>query len=67
MKQNAPCMLIILDGWGINSSKEGNAVKQANMPVLDALFAGCPHTELECSGEAVGLPTESWGIPKSDI
>jgi len=56
MKQNAPCMLIILDGWGINSSKEGNAVKQANMPVLDALFAGCPHTELECSGEAVGLP-----------
>jgi len=56
MKQKAPCMLMILDGWGINSNKEGNAVKQANMPVLDSLFASCPHTELKCSGEAVGLP-----------
>jgi 2,3-bisphosphoglycerate-independent phosphoglycerate mutase len=56
MKQKVPCMLMILDGWGINSKKEGNAVKQANMPVLDALLAECPHTELQCSGEEVGLP-----------
>jgi len=56
MKRKAPCMLMILDGWGINPNQEGNAVKQANTPNLDALFASCPHTELECSGEAVGLP-----------
>ncbi|MBW2181268.1 MAG: 2,3-bisphosphoglycerate-independent phosphoglycerate mutase, partial [Deltaproteobacteria bacterium] len=49
-------MLIILDGWGINQDKNGNAVKLANTPNLDGLFEEYPNTQLLCSGEAVGLP-----------
>jgi 2,3-bisphosphoglycerate-independent phosphoglycerate mutase len=49
-------MLIILDGWGINKDETGNAVKLARTPNLDGLFKDYPHTQLLCSGEAVGLP-----------
>ena len=51
-----PCMLIILDGWGINPGSEGNAVARAATPVMDRLLADYPSTSLKCSGEAVGLP-----------
>ncbi len=51
-----PCMLVILDGWGINPSPEGNAVAAANTPNLDRLFAEYPNTRLVCSGREVGLP-----------
>lgn len=56
MNTKKPCILIILDGWGINPSTKGNAVVQANTPYLSKLMASYPHTELTCSGEAVGLP-----------
>ncbi|MFP4446431.1 MAG: 2,3-bisphosphoglycerate-independent phosphoglycerate mutase, partial [Desulfosudaceae bacterium] len=54
--KNRPCVLIILDGWGINPSSEGNAIAAADTPYMDSLFAAYPHTRLKCSGEAVGLP-----------
>ncbi|MCD4804176.1 MAG: 2,3-bisphosphoglycerate-independent phosphoglycerate mutase, partial [Desulfobacterales bacterium] len=50
------CMLIILDGWGISSNSEGNAVMLAKTPYLDRLEKEYPHTSLLCSGKAVGLP-----------
>lgn len=49
-------MLIILDGWGIRSTTMGNAVSIADTPFLDELQSAYPHTQLACSGEAVGLP-----------
>jgi 2,3-bisphosphoglycerate-independent phosphoglycerate mutase len=49
-------MLIILDGWGINSKHSGNAIHLAKTPCLDELRDTYPLTELSCSGEAVGLP-----------
>ena len=49
-------MLIILDGWGINASDDGNAVHLARTPFLDRLKKNYPTTQLLCSGEAVGLP-----------
>jgi len=49
-------MLMILDGWGLRAEADGNAVKEANTPNLDALAASCPTTTLACSGAAVGLP-----------
>jgi len=49
-------MLVILDGWGINPDKKGNAVAAAKTPHLDRFFAEYPHTRLVCSGEDVGLP-----------
>lgn len=51
-----PCMLMILDGWGLRADAEGNAVKEAKTPNLDALAAHCPTTTLVCAGQAVGLP-----------
>ena len=51
-----PTLLLILDGFGVAPAGPGNAVSLAKTPVLDRLFATCPHTELACSGRAVGLP-----------
>ena len=56
-----PVVLIILDGWGINPRREGNAVALARTPFLDGLFASCPHAKLLCAGEAVGLPEGQMG------
>jgi 2,3-bisphosphoglycerate-independent phosphoglycerate mutase len=58
---NKSVMLIVLDGWGINLSKEGNAVAAARPPVYIALLRDHPHTELQASGEAVGLPAGQMG------
>ncbi|MDR3304587.1 MAG: 2,3-bisphosphoglycerate-independent phosphoglycerate mutase [Clostridiales Family XIII bacterium] len=56
-----PTMLMILDGWGYREEEYGNAVKQANTPVLDKLFAEHPHTLIHSSGLAVGLPDGQMG------
>ncbi len=48
--------LIIFDGWGIRAEREANAIAAANTPTMDRLWATQAHTELEASGEAVGLP-----------
>ncbi len=53
-----PAVLVVLDGWGHSSSYEGNAIAQAQTPNFDRLWKECPHTLLQASGEAVGLP---WG------
>lgn len=56
-----PVVLAILDGWGISEELTGNAVRQAATPNIDGLFARYPHTQLACSGEAVGLLSEQMG------
>ncbi len=53
MKEKA--LLIILDGFGINKSDYGNAIKKANKPNYDKFYNENPHSELIASGEAVGL------------
>ncbi len=53
--------LVILDGWGIAPPGPGNAVDLADTPVFDRLWAEYPHTRLEASGEAVGLPPGQMG------
>ncbi len=50
------CLLMILDGWGIDPSTNGNAVHIARTPCLDRLQNDYPATQLVCSGKAVGLP-----------
>lgn len=49
-------ILAILDGWGIASPGPGNAVAQANTPNMNKFWASFPHTQLQASGESVGLP-----------
>ncbi|MDO9264753.1 MAG: 2,3-bisphosphoglycerate-independent phosphoglycerate mutase, partial [Desulfosalsimonadaceae bacterium] len=53
---NGPCVLMILDGWGIGDDTDANAIASANTPFLDRLMAEYPRTRLLCSGPAVGLP-----------
>jgi 2,3-bisphosphoglycerate-independent phosphoglycerate mutase len=53
---NGPCVLMILDGWGIGDNTDANAITVANTPFLDSLMASYPQTHLLCSGPAVGLP-----------
>ncbi len=56
-----PLLLCIMDGFGINSADEGNAIKMAKTPNLDNLFANYPNTTLEASGMSVGLPEGQMG------
>lgn len=56
-----PVILIVLDGWGINPRKEGNAQLLAKTPALDKLFKEYPKTKLETSGLSVGLPEGQMG------
>lgn len=56
-----PVILIILDGFGVNPSKQNNAVLEAPTPRLDAYFSRYPHTLLNASGHAVGLPDGQMG------
>jgi 2,3-bisphosphoglycerate-independent phosphoglycerate mutase len=53
--------LVILDGWGCAPPGPGNAIELARTPVFDRLWAEFPHTTLEASGEAVGLPPGQMG------
>lgn len=52
--------LIILDGYGVESS-ESSAVQAANTPVWDGLLVGNPNSRIETSGMAVGLPDGQMG------
>lgn len=51
-----PIVLTILDGFGHNPKKTGNAIALAKTPHLDTWFKAYPHTLLRAAGEAVGLP-----------
>lgn len=53
-----PIVLAILDGWGVNSDKRGNAILQAKTPFIDELEKFHPFLLLNSSGISVGLP---WG------
>ena len=53
--------LVILDGWGLAPPGPGNAVELADTPAFDRLWAAYPHTQLDASGRAVGLPDGQMG------
>ena len=55
-----PLILMILDGFGI-AGADGNAIKAANKPNIDRLFAENPVTEIGASGMDVGLPDGQMG------
>ena len=51
-----PVMLVILDGFGLSSSTQDNAVALADTPHFDTIWANCPKTTLTAHGVDVGLP-----------
>ena len=56
-----PVCLIIMDGFGLADSGEGNAISLANTPNLDKIFAEHTVAQLQASGESVGLPAGQMG------
>jgi 2,3-bisphosphoglycerate-independent phosphoglycerate mutase len=56
-----PLLLMILDGWGINSNTAHNAVALAKTPNLTKYLNDYPHTAIRTSGMAVGLPEGQMG------
>lgn len=54
-------VLCILDGCGIREEKNGNAFANANKPTFDMLMNKYPHSVLQASGPAVGLPSGQMG------
>ena len=56
-----PTVLMILDGYGLNEKKEGNAVAEGKTPVMDKLMAEYPFVKGNASGMAVGLPDGQMG------
>ena len=56
-----PTVLMILDGYGLNSKVEGNAIAEAKTPVMDRLMAEYPFVRGNASGMAVGLPDGQMG------
>lgn len=54
-------LLMILDGFGYNPEKEGNAIANAKKPNIDALWQEYPHTLIQASGLSVGLPRGQMG------
>ncbi len=54
--QAGPLLHIVLDGWGIGSGDEGDAIAKAHTPTLDAFTRQHPHTTLYTHGHHVGLP-----------
>jgi len=56
-----PVLLAIFDGFGLNPSRAHNAWALAHTPHLDHYFSSWPHTALQASGRAVGLPDGQFG------
>jgi 2,3-bisphosphoglycerate-independent phosphoglycerate mutase len=56
-----PVVLIVLDGWGFRPVHDGNAIELGNTPIWHRLWQRAPHTLLEASGLAVGLPEGQMG------
>jgi len=58
---NKKVLLMILDGWGIATNKAVSAVDSAQTPFINSLYSRYPHSKLEASGLAVGLPVGQMG------
>lgn len=58
LEVKGPVLTIVMDGVGLAPEGEGNAVKRAYTPTLDALMKKYPTLKLKAHGTAVGLPSD---------
>lgn len=56
-----PLILVIMDGWGYRVETRHNAIAAARKPTWDKLWQQCPHSLLDASAAAVGLPDAQMG------
>ena len=54
-------LLIILDGYGLGDHKKDDAIFNTPTPYMDKLVAEYPNSQLQASGEDVGLPDGQMG------
>ena len=54
-------MLVILDGWGIGSGQKNDVIASTPTPYWDYLTKTYPMSQLQASGENVGLPDGQMG------
>ncbi|RMH61392.1 MAG: 2,3-bisphosphoglycerate-independent phosphoglycerate mutase [Zetaproteobacteria bacterium] len=52
-----PVILVVMDGWGLGSGGDDDAIAQAHTPVFDRLWSTYAHTSLRTHGHFVGLPS----------
>ncbi len=60
-QMNKKVILIIMDGWGIGNDPDVSAIAQAKTPFYNSALLKYPHSKLEASGLAVGLPLGQMG------
>ena len=58
---NKKALLMILDGWGIGKHGVGDVIYNTPTPYLDYITAVSAHSQLQASGEDVGLPDGQMG------
>ncbi len=54
-------LLVILDGWGIGDGSKADIISQTETPFYDKLRKEYPKSQLQASGENVGLPDGQMG------
>ena len=54
-------LLMILDGWGFGNQGKGDVIFNTPTPYWDYLMSTYPHSQLQASGENVGLPDGQMG------
>lgn len=54
-------LLMILDGWGLGDQGKDDVIFNTPTPYWDSLLAAYPHSQLQASGENVGLPDGQMG------
>ena len=54
-------LLMILDGWGIGNHTKGDVIYSTPTPYWDYLVSTYPNSQLQASGENVGLPDGQMG------
>jgi len=61
MDSKRKAILMILDGWGIGNKSESDVIFNGETPFIDSLLEKYPHSQLQTSGENVGLPEGQMG------
>jgi 2,3-bisphosphoglycerate-independent phosphoglycerate mutase len=56
-----PFVLVVLDGWGISNTTQGNPIREAKLPTFDKFNRYYPMTTLQASGISIGLPWNTAG------
>jgi 2,3-bisphosphoglycerate-independent phosphoglycerate mutase len=59
--RNRKLLFLILDGWGMRRDSYGNLIEEAHTPNFDMMWTQFPHSTLDASGEAVGMPANTVG------